>query len=160
MRQPISTMPIKGDATIVSTGRCKQLVTTTVADSIVSYSSSRCPLVLPGKPVVTAFVNRYLNSEDVCTVAKGWAESCKMLWIGRINYQLPSKVPYVQTLKNQVWWKPAITGMVVEIKMSKTGTHYIIVDLSANSIMLGDKIATAHGLKFTVGEILDEDEMP
>ena len=71
LRQSMSTTPIKGDATIVSTGKCKQLVTTAVADAIVSYSSNTRPIVLPGKLVMTAFVNRYLNSEDACTVSKG-----------------------------------------------------------------------------------------
>ena len=50
--------------------------------------------------------------------------------------------------------------MVTDTKMSKIGAHYIVVSLFANSIAPGDKIATVHGLKSTVEEILDDDKMP
>ena len=83
--------------------------------------------------------------------------------MGVINYPLPNTVLYVKPgtmLRDQIWWKPAITGMVIGMKISKTGTQFIIINLFANLIILGDKAATGQGLKFTVGEILDDHEIP
>jgi hypothetical protein len=45
-------------------------------------------------------------------------------------------------------------------QIASFGAHCIIVDLFANSIAVGDKIAAAHWLKFTIGEILDDHEVP
>lgn len=82
---------------------------------------------------------------------------------GHINYPLPSGVRYVKPgtiVKEREWWKPAIGEAVVDTIMSRTGTHYIVVYIFSNSIEVGDKIATVHGLKFTLGEIVEDDDMP
>ncbi|SMR62442.1 unnamed protein product [Zymoseptoria tritici ST99CH_1E4] len=44
--------------------------------------------------------------------------------------------------------------------MSKTGGHSIVVYVFANSLEMGDKVATGHGLKFTTGELIEDCDMP
>jgi hypothetical protein len=163
LRQAMSTTPIKGDATIVSLGPSEPLVMTSFAKALACAATDECPVVFPGKPVVMAFINRSLNTEDACSVSKEWADSGAMGWRGVIDYPLPRNVGYVRVgmvLKDQPWWKPALEGEVVEVRMTKNGNMSLVVIVGSIKLMPGDKLATANGIKFTVGEVIPSSEMP
>jgi hypothetical protein len=91
-RQAMSITPIKGDAIIISISPSKQLIITPYINIIASVSLTECKVGFLGKPVVIAFINRYLNTKDAYTVSKTWAESGVIGWKGVINYPLPSRV--------------------------------------------------------------------
>jgi hypothetical protein len=155
LRQAMSTTPIKGDATITAMGGNKALVITPFMDATMQHSTNECEISTPGKYVVTAFINRYLNTEDACTVSKEFAESGAFSWSGYINYPLPRDPGNIRVgtvLKDQWWWAPAIEGTVVNLNMSKAGNSIAVVYVASTRLEVGDKLGTMHGLKFTVGE--------
>lgn len=163
IRQGLSVTPVKGDATMVAMGENKPLVTTPFAQMLTQMSTDETPIVIPGKNVVTAFINRTLNMEDACSVSKELAESGFFSWSGYIDYPLPKDVGYIKigmTVKDQYWWAPAIEGTVVDIRMSKVGDSIAVVYVASKELRVGDKLGTAQGIKFTVGEIIPYDEMP
>ena len=161
-RQAMTTTPIKGDATMISLGPSEGIIRTPYADAILTASTPECKIVFPGRPVVVGFINRYLNTEDACTVSKEWAESGAMGWRGVINYPLPNGVMVKKgmMLKDQAWWKPAIEGTVVDITPTKLGDMNIIVLVGSIKLKVGDKLGGWHGVKFTIGEILESKDMP
>ncbi|KAL9122249.1 MAG: hypothetical protein Q9187_001201 [Circinaria calcarea] len=155
LRQAMSTTPIKGDATIVAMGENRPLAITPFMDAVTQHSTDECRITIPGKYVVAAFINRYLNTEDACTVSKEFAESGAFSWSGYINYPLPrdpGNIRIGMVLKDQWWWTPAIEGTIVNVNMSKVGDSIATVYVASTKLEIGDKLGTAHGLKFTVGE--------
>ncbi len=163
IRQGLSTTPVKGDATMVAMGENKPLVTTPFAQMLTQRSTTEIPIVIPGKNVVTAFINRTLNTEDACTVSKELAESGFFSWSGYIDYPLPRSDEHFRVgmvVKDQYWWAPGIEGTVVDIRMSKVGDPIAVVYVASKELRVGDKLGTAHGIKFTVGEIIPYTEMP
>lgn len=88
LRQAMSTTPIKGDAIITAMGENKPLAITPFMDAVAQQSTDKCRIVVPGKYVVTAFINRYLNTEDACTVSREFANSGAFSWSGYINFPL------------------------------------------------------------------------
>lgn len=163
IRQGLSMTPVKGDATMVAMGENKPLVMTPLTKMLTNVSTDEIPIVVPGKNIVTAFINRTLNTEDACTVSKELAESGMFAWSGYIDYPLPKDVGYVKVgmiVKDQYWWAPAIEGVIMDIRMSKVGDSIAVVYVGSKELRVGDKLGTAQGLKFTVGEILTYDKMP
>lgn len=161
LRQSASPTPIKGDATMVSVCESKPMISTTWGDAITNGFTD--PLVpMPEKPVTVAFVNMYMNTEDSSCVSEVWAMSGLMAWTGVINYRLPLDVGYVKPgtiLRDQPWWKPALEGTVLSRETTKTGDPYVIVHVSSNGLMPGDKIGNAHGIKMTVGDVIKHEDM-
>ena len=96
MRQGLSTSPVKGDATIAVAGNNIPLLMTPMSQMITAESPDECTLAIPGRNVVTAFINRTLNTEDACTVSKEFSESGEFAWRGYINYPLPKDAGYVR----------------------------------------------------------------
>ncbi len=82
--QGMNRFPIKGDATIVSLGESEPIVKTEFLDAIMNAQTPECKIVVPGKNVVTAFINRSLNTEDACSISKEFAESGNFAWMGYI----------------------------------------------------------------------------
>ncbi|KAK7937811.1 uncharacterized protein PG986_014679 [Apiospora aurea] len=173
MRQGLSLTPVKGDATMVSMGNNAPLVVTPIVSIITSRSTDTNPMVMPGRNMVTAFVNRTLNMKDACTVSKEFAESGCFSWRGYIDYPLPRNAGYVRigmTVKDQYWWAPSVEGVIVDIRMSKVGDSIAVIYVASKELMVGDKLGNYHGIKFTVGElipyettvtsIVPQDEMP
>lgn len=70
LRQAMSMSPINSDATMVPHGNIEPLVTTTFGNTVLKGCKDRAIVSMPGTHVVTAFINRYLNSEDACTISK------------------------------------------------------------------------------------------
>lgn len=163
MRQAMSLDPIKGDATITALGSTEPLLTTSVLDAITSQFPDGQRYSTPGRNVVVAFINRYLNSEEACSVSRGWATSGATAWSGYINYPLPNNVGFVKKgmrLMDQDWWKPGIEGTIIDVRMSQTANPYVVVQVGSKTLEIGDKIANGHGLKFTVGELVEDKDMP
>jgi len=162
--QGMNTFPIKGDATIVSLGRSDPIIKTAVMDAITNKSSAECEITIPGKNIVTAFINRKLNTEDACTISKELAESGAFAWSGYIDYPLPlvtsGKIEPGMIIENEPWWKPAMKGQVVKVFMNKNGGLNATIAIFSKEISIGDKLATWHGIKFTVGEIVPLSQMP
>lgn len=157
IRQGLSTTPIRGDATMVAMGGNAPLVTTPFTEMVTEMSTEKTPLVIPGKNIVTAFINRTLNTEDACVVSQELAESGMFSWSGYIDYPLSKDVGYIRvgmTIKDQYWWAPAIEGIAMDIRMSKMGDPIAVVYVASKKLAVGDKLGTAHGLKFTFGDIL------
>ncbi|KAI4179327.1 MAG: hypothetical protein LQ346_007224 [Caloplaca aetnensis] len=124
-------------------------------------------IVVPGKNMVTAFINRSLNSEDACSVSKEFADSDAFAWSGYIDYPLPSGCGAVgcgTVLESETWWKPAMKGLVTRVFMNKNGGLNATVQIYCKELKIGDKIgdklATWHGIKFTVGELIPYKDMP
>ena len=163
MMQAMNSYPIKGDATIVSLNTNKPVITTQVADAIISKSSDSCRIVIPGRNIVVAFINRTLNTEDACSISEEFANSGNFAWMGYIEYPIPRDAGVVEPgtmLENQHWWKPARRGTVLRVFTNKAGSLYATAVIHSKDLMIGDKLATWHGLKFTVGEIMPLRDMP
>ncbi len=161
--QGMSRFPIKGDATIISLGESRPVVKTEVLDAIMNMQTDKCRIVVPGKNVVAAFVNRSLNTEDACSVSKEFAESGAFAWSGYIDYPLPGACGEIgpgTILESQTWWKPAMRGLVVRVFMNRNGGLNAVVQIYSKELKVGDKLATWHGLKFTVGELITYRDMP
>ncbi len=161
--QSMNLSPIQGDATMVSMGTQTPLVMTSFTDSILSAQTSECQITMPDKSMIVAFVNTTSNTEDACVVAEEVADSGLFSWYGYINYPVPSDCGHVRPgtkLLNQDWWKPSLEGVVVSMFMSKTGYQYAVVVVGSKRLEVGDKLATAHGLKFTVGQKMSQKDMP
>lgn len=99
--------------------------------------------MLPGKPVVVAFINMTLNSEDAYCVSKEFAELVAFAWMGYMDYPIP-----VDGVVEP--------GMVVEnetykVYMNKRGDTSATIAIFMNNLEIGDKLANWHGIKFTVG---------
>ncbi|OAP53871.1 hypothetical protein AYL99_11893 [Fonsecaea erecta] len=74
-RQAMSLTPVKGDATVVTTGESSPLVMTPFMCALWKMSTESAPIVFLGKHIVTAFMKWTLNREDACVVSKELAES-------------------------------------------------------------------------------------
>ena len=96
IRQGLSLTPVKGDATIVATGRNKPLVITPFAKIMTDRSTEEIPLIIPGKNVVTALINHTMNTGDAYTVSKELAESGFFSWSGYIDYPLPRDMGFIK----------------------------------------------------------------
>lgn len=163
LMQSLNMNPISGDATLMSMRESEPLVTTPYMDAIRSSFNGGGGLSIPGRNVVTAFINCETNNEDACVMSKEWAESGSASWYGFINYSLPKDCGVVEPgtlLKDQDWWKPSVEGMVVSTSASKSGDPYAVVLIGSMKAKVGDKFATNHGLKFTVGELVPAVKMP
>ncbi|KAF4460198.1 hypothetical protein FALBO_13039 [Fusarium albosuccineum] len=163
MRQGLSVNAVKGDATMTSVGINNPMVVTPLTKVLMDSTTEKIKMVLPGKNLVMAFINRTLNSEDALSVSKELAESGMFAWSGYIDYPLPKNAAYVRvgmTVKDQYWWAPSIEGVIMDIRMSKMGDQIAVVYVASKKLMVGDKLGTYHGLKFTVGEIIPYSEMP
>ena len=148
---------IKGDATIKSMGEVQKLVMTPLAAMLSQYTLNVCSLTMPGKNVVTVFINKTLNTEDASSVSEYLAKSGALSSLGYINYPLPKDVGYIKIgipVKDQYWWAHAIEGMVINIKMSKVGDSIATVYIALKEPRVGGKLGSVHGLKFTIGELL------
>ena len=56
--------------------------------------------------------------------------------------------------------KSAIEGTIVDLRMSKVGNLTAVVYVASKKLEVVDKLATTHGLKFTVREIVPYEDMP
>lgn len=163
MLQGMNTMPVQGDATMVSLGQQEPLIMSSHMNAIRCATPKGESITLPNKYVVTAFINRTLNTEDACSISEPYANAGHFAWMGEINYPIPSDCGHVRpgmVLKDQPWWKPNLEGIVTRVGMSKVGDPYAVVLVGSRSLEIGDKLATTHGLKFTTGEKLTYEEMP
>ncbi|KAH7001768.1 hypothetical protein B0J12DRAFT_747803 [Macrophomina phaseolina] len=163
LMQSMNKNPISGDATLVSMGESEPLVSSAYMDVIRNSFTDKSNISIPGRNVVAAFINCETNNEDACVLTKEWAESGSAAWYGFINYPLPKDCGVVESgtlLKNQPWWKPSIEGVVMSTSTSKSGDPYAIVLIGSKKAKIGDKFATNHGLKFTVGELVPAVDMP
>lgn len=160
--QALNTSPIKGDATMVSMGERKPIIETDILNAITSAETKDCKITVPGTNIVTAFINRSLNTEDACSISQELAESGTFAWMGYIDYPLPKNVTVEvgMVLENESWWKPAMRGVIVNVFSNRNGSWNATVYIYSKNLMIGDKLATWHGLKFTVGEIIPYKEMP
>ena len=84
LRQAMRASPIKADATIVFMCENKPLVMTEWTN-VITQGLTNADVPMPGRPVTVAFINRYLNTEDACSVAKEGAKSEFMVWRGIIH---------------------------------------------------------------------------
>eukprot|EP00798_Chlamydomonas_sp_ICE-L_P024313 gene24313-9919_t len=57
------------------------------------------------------------------------------------------------------WWKIAVDGVVVRT-VTERDIEYVVIAFERDGVMIGDKLATYHGLKFVVGEIREDIDMP
>jgi len=162
--QSMNRYPIKGDATIVSLGESEPVIMTDVMDAIMAKSTKENPIIIPGRNVITAFVNRSLNTEDACSVTKEFAEWGAFAWMGYIDYPLPNDregtITPGMVLEDQHWWKPAMKGLVTRIFTNKSGGTNATVAIYQKALKVGDKLGNYHGVKFTVGEIIPYTQMP
>jgi hypothetical protein len=161
--QALCQRPVNGDATSVSLGEREPIIMTSFMSTIRSMSGNKSLITHPGKYTVAAFINRTSNTEDAVSISKEFANSGVFSWNGYINYPLPPDCGHIEpgmVLMNQDWWKPAIPGVVVRVGMSKVGDPYAVTYVESRELVVGDKLATSDGLKFTVGEKIPYKDMP
>ncbi|TKX26060.1 hypothetical protein C1H76_1676 [Elsinoe australis] len=96
-------------------------------------STPECKIVIPGKDVTVAFINRTLNTEDACLITKVFAESGTFAWMGYIDYRLLNSVEPGVILEKEYWWKPATKGVVTRVFMNKNGGLNVTVDIMLSS---------------------------
>jgi hypothetical protein len=70
LRQAMSMTSIKGNSTIVSLGRREPIIMTLSINAIIKASTPEYTGIFPAKPVITAFINRRLNTEDAYSIWK------------------------------------------------------------------------------------------
>lgn len=163
MRQALNRSFVEGDATLRSVRKSVLRITTPIGMKVAMETSNIDTMSIPGVCATVAFINRELNTEDACSVMEEWANSGVMAWSGFLSYPLPNRIfPPVpgQIIMDEEWWKPAVPGIVIAVRCSKTNDIYIEVFIASNNLDIGDKLATEHGLKFTVGEKIKEKDMP
>ena len=54
-------------------------------------------VLVSGNPAIMTFINKYLNTEDVCNVSREWTGSGLMVWKEVINYHLPPEAGYIMS---------------------------------------------------------------
>lgn len=161
--QALCTRPVNGDATSVSLGSREPIIMTSFMSTIRSMGADKSLITHPGKYLVAAFINRTSNTEDAISISKEAADSGMFSWNGYINYPLPPDCGHIEpgmVLMKQPWWKPAIPGVVVRVGMSKVGDPYAVTYVESKELVVGDKLATSDGLKFTIGEKIPHKDMP
>jgi len=161
--QGLNSLPVQGDATLVSMGEREPLVVTDFMNAVMATQTNENRISMPCKYMVTAFINRSLNMEDACSISKTYADSGAFAWMGEINYPIPPDCGHVRpgtVLKDQPWWKPNLEGIVTRVGMSRVGDPYAVALVGSKTIEVGDKLANVQGLKFTIGEKLSEEENP
>lgn len=118
---------------------------------------------LSDHPLAMAFVDRSLNIEDSVSIRKGLAESGLFSWSATMTCVMPSReMAYAvgRTIRDQAWWKPDTDGIVQSIEVKPEGSCLMTMTESCENVKVGDKLSTMHGMKFTVGEIMEDDGMP
>src|SRR5882724_4054509 len=118
---------------------------------------------IPGQNIVVLFANFIYTYEASVIVSSEAAKksSCK----GQLVHSLPSDVRTVVpgTVLNKHthrWWRSGDQGVVVSEGYSRTKGGYIIARIDSPGLRVGDKVATCHGQKQTVSQIVDIDRMP
>ncbi|KAK1826722.1 hypothetical protein QBC39DRAFT_394168 [Podospora conica] len=89
------------------------------------------------------------NTEDACIVSKEFAEIRWFTWTGYVDYPLPKDCG-----------KPAVPGLVLKTYVNKHGGINAYVFMGNTKLEIGDKLATWHGLKFTVGALMSYKDIP
>jgi hypothetical protein len=161
--QALCRRPVNGDATSVSMGEREPIIMTSFMSTIKNTTSDASMITFAGKYAVAAFINRTSNTEDAVSISKELADSGMFSWTGYINYPLPPDCGHIEPgmeLMKQDWWKPAVPGTVVRVGMSKVGDPYAVTYVESKDLVVGDKLATSDGLKFTIGEKIPYKDMP
>jgi hypothetical protein len=162
MSQALTTTPVKGDATIVTLGSSRPVRVTDFMSALLNMSKPECEIVVPGKSVVTAFINTQTNTEDACDIMREFAQSGTFSWMGVIDYPLPKSCGVIEpgtVLYDQPWWKPAMRGVVTRVYVNKNGGMNAITYLYRHDLEIGDKLVGWHGVKFTVGSLKSYKDM-
>ncbi|CVL09220.1 uncharacterized protein FMAN_15459 [Fusarium mangiferae] len=103
------------------------------------------------------------NTENACIVSKEFAESGWLSWSGFIDYPLPrscGKIEPWDVMYRQEWWKYSIQGLVIKTYVNKMGGVNAYVYVFNKKLEVGGKLATWHGLKFTVSSLMSYSDMP
>lgn len=155
--QGLGSSVVKGDATMVSIGTKEPLIKTELLDMITSRNTSDHRIELAARPVVMAFINHTMNTEDAFCVTKEFAESGAFSWSALIDYPLPNNCGWIEpgmVLDKEEWWRPATKGLVMKIYMNKSGGTTATVQIYRETLDIGDKIGTYFGTKFTNGKLI------
>lgn len=164
-RQALNFAPVSGDATFTATYSERPWISTPVCMSVAgaAMGGTARGISMPGITLVTAFVNMWHNMEDSCVVSETAASSGMFAWRATIAYPIPAGAGGVaagSVLEKESWWRPDMPGTVESVFVSKSGKLYANVVLEANRLRVGDKIGTVHGMKFIVGLIMPDRDMP
>lgn len=164
-RQALNFAPVSGDATFTATYSERPWISTPVCMSVAgaAMGGTARGISMPGITLVTAFVNMWHNMEDSCVVSETAASSGIFAWRATFAYPIPAGAGGVaagSVLEKESWRRPDMPGTVESVFVSKSGKLYANVVLEANHLRVGDKIGTVHGMKFTVGLIMPDRDMP
>jgi hypothetical protein len=116
----------------------------------------------PGHHLLVAFINCKDNYEDAVVVSSALNRMKVFSHTGYVSHPVPPKAGDIkigQKVKNEHWWRPVGEGKVLRKGVSSNKTSYIVASLESDVLMVGDKIATQHGQKFTISKIVAEEEM-
>ncbi|KAJ3318126.1 hypothetical protein HDV06_000806 [Boothiomyces sp. JEL0866] len=141
------------------------VIRTPLVTSLCSEMSSKSsiPLSFPGHHLLVAFINSKDNYEDSVILSQKVNDWETFAHEGYIAHPIPDSVTSVkkgQVLERESWIRPIGSITVLSKGINKNKTSYFIGKIVTKHLMVGDKLATQHGQKFTISKILPEDQMP
>jgi hypothetical protein len=162
LRQALSRSPVQGDFTAIKPYAEPPCVTTPFGMRIISTVHNREDMSMPHIMAVAAFINVWENTEDACVVSTSFSNSPHMMWKAYVDYPLPSDEPMrnvIENITSRPYWKPDVEGECMRVFMTTDKQPFARTFVACDKLKRGDKLATQHGLKFTVGAIMDDEKM-
>ena len=151
-------------STVTPRNRVDPLVQTPLMSTIASEIEDSTAMSIPGFPLLVAYINMRGNYEDSIIVSSRVADLGVFDHDGYVSHPLPSFSanvrPGSRVGEGTDWFRPADQGQVLLLGESQTKSRFATVKMKQCKLRVGDKIATQHGQKFTISQILSEDELP
>lgn len=139
------------------------LIKTSFMDMVLNHSVGTNLISLPGTHVVVGFINRYLNMEDGCCVSKERAESGILTW-SRVHQLPPAAGRGARQGRHvnqgQVLVEARHRRHSARRKHEQDRGRACCTHVGAKKLEIGDRLGVAHGLNFTVADIIPLADMP
>ncbi|KAJ3219738.1 hypothetical protein HK099_004578 [Clydaea vesicula] len=162
--QAISKPKVEMMSTVVSQYSTFPILRTPLMNAICNDLKDCQSVSIPGFPLLVAFINMRMNYEDSVIISSKINKLKVFSHNGYVCHPYPKSAKDVAVGStigpNVEWWRPGHSGVVIGKGHSSSKTAYCIAEMKSKVLEIGDKIATWHGQKFVISQILDEDELP
>ncbi|CAH0474931.1 unnamed protein product [Peronospora belbahrii] len=119
---------------------------------------------VPGVSLLVVFANMRMNYEDSLIVSQHVNDEKLFRHFGVIHHPVKDGVPTMKRgdiiTEKDDWFRPYANAKVLREGVSSKMSRYVTAEMSDDRLHEGDKLATWHGQKFTVSEIIPEERMP
>lgn len=151
-------------STLASTTNFLPVVRTPMMQNLIDSMTDTRFISLPGVSLLVAFVNAKENYEDSLIASKSVNDMHLFKHVGIIHHPVKDGTDkmepgYVIGEKDK-WFRPHSKATVIREGVSSKMSRYVTASMEDNQVHEGNKFATWHGQKFTVGEIRDHNDMP